>query len=79
MPTIVRLNQCRICVYSGDHAPPHFHAVGPDWTAVIEIASLELIKGEGPIGALREVVEWAQDPENLALLSSEWKRLNERD
>lgn len=79
MPTVARLSQCKICVYAGDHAPPHFHVVGPDWSVVIEIASLDLVKGRGPRSALAEVVEWVEKAENLALLAAEWKRLNDRE
>lgn len=78
MPTVVRLSGCKICVYAGDHAPPHFHVVGPDWTAVIDIGSLEMTRGKGPRGALREAVEWAEDRENLDLLLAAWRILNDR-
>jgi hypothetical protein len=79
MPEIARLTNCKICIYSGDHAPPHFHVRGRGWSATIDIASLELTKGKGPRGALREAVMWAGVPENLALLAAEWRRLNERE
>lgn len=77
MPEIVRLSSCKICLYPGDHAPPHFHIRGRGWSVVIDMASLELTRGRGPKPAIVEAVEWAK--ENLALLQAEWRRLNERD
>lgn len=79
MPEIVRLSNAKICIFPGDHAPPHFHLMGPGWTAMIEIASLELLRGKAPRRDLAEAVAWALVPENLALLASEWRRLNERE
>ncbi len=78
MPTIVRLSGCKVCVYAGDHAS-HFHVVGPDWSVVFEIASFDLMKGRGPRSALAEALTWAEEPQNLARLASEWNRLNVRD
>jgi hypothetical protein len=79
MPEVVKLASCKICIYAGDHAPPHFHILGRGWSAVVDIASLELTKGGGPKGSLREAVRWAELPENLALLAAEWRRLNDRE
>ena len=79
MPEIVRLSNSKICIFPGDHAPPHFHLKGPDWMASIEITSLELLKGKAPRGDLEEALQWATISENSALLASEWRRLNERE
>lgn len=79
MPEIVRLSNAKICIFPGDHAPPHFHLKGPGWIASIEIASLEILKGKAPKADLAEAFEWARVPENLAVLASEWRRLNERE
>ncbi|MBK5956775.1 hypothetical protein CCR97_00860 [Rhodoplanes elegans] len=79
MPEIVRLNQCRICIYPGDHVPPHFHVRGPGWTASIQIGSFQVLKGSGPKSALEEAIRWARMPANLHRLCDEWRRLNERD
>ena len=45
MPEIVRLTNCKICIYSGDHAPPHFHVRGPGWSASIMLGSLLVLEG----------------------------------
>ncbi len=79
MPEIVRLTNCKICVYAGDHAPPHFHVFGPNSNASIDIATLELMKGRIHRNDRDEAIAWASDPANLARLMAEWKRLNERN
>lgn len=79
MPMIVRLSQCKICMYPGDHMPPHFHVRGPGWTAAIQIGSLRVMKGWGPKSALEEAIRWAGSPDNQYRLAHEWRQLNERD
>ena len=79
MPEIVRLSNSKVCIYPGDHGPPHFHLRGPGWSAQIEIATLEVLRGKAARSDLAEAIQWAAVPENLALLVREWKRLNERE
>jgi len=59
MPTICRFYGILIQMYFGDHAPPHFHALYAEFEAVIEIQTLEVIRGELPRRALGLVLEWA--------------------
>ncbi len=42
-----------------DHAPPHFHATYAGDEAVIDIVTLQVIKGTMPRRALTLVLEWA--------------------
>jgi hypothetical protein len=73
------LSNCKIYIYPADHNPPHFHLRGPDSRALVDIVSLEVIAGKASSKDLAEVREWAEKPENLAVLVSEWRRLNERE
>lgn len=73
------LSNCKIYIYPSDHNPPHFHLRGPNSRALIEIVTLEVIAGKASKQDLGEAREWAGRKENLALLVSEWKRLNERE
>jgi hypothetical protein len=41
--------------------------------------TLEIIAGSASKRDLAEIKEWAAKPENLAVLVSEWRRLNERE
>lgn len=47
-----------------DHAPPHFHAFYNEYEIVVNITTLELIKGKMPQRALRLILEWAELHQN---------------
>jgi hypothetical protein len=79
MPEIVVLSNCKICIYPGDHNPPHFHLRGPNSRALIDMATLEVLRGKASRKDLDEAHEWASVAANLATLVAEWRRLNERD
>ena len=78
MPTVAELSRCKIQVYPGDHAPPHFKIFGPGTNANVAIETLEVLAGTADRRALREALDWASRPQNRALLRSTWRRLNER-
>lgn len=73
------LTNCKIYIYPGDHNPPHFHLKGPDSRASVNLITLEVMAGKASKKDLAEVKEWAAKAENLAILVSEWRRLNERE
>ena len=77
MPTLVVLPKCKIQVYAGDYAPPHFKIFGPGSNANVAIETLEVIAGKADRKALREALDWASRPQNRALLRATWNRLNE--
>ena len=45
----------------------------------MDLMSLEVIAGKASRKDLAEAKAWAEKPENLAALVSEWRRLNERE
>jgi hypothetical protein len=51
MPTISVFYGILIRMYWNDHAPPHFHAEYAGSEAIINIQTLEIIRGELPKGA----------------------------
>lgn len=59
MPEISRFFGIVICMYKGDHLPPHFHARYADDEAMISINNGEIIKGNLSNRALKLVIEWA--------------------
>jgi hypothetical protein len=64
-----------ITVYANDHLPPHYHAIAPDFEALIEIATLSVRAGS--LGrSRRSVLDWAA--ENVAVIKAEWNRINPR-
>jgi|RhiMethySRZTD1v2_1073278.scaffolds.fasta_scaffold1887936_2 uncharacterized protein DUF4160 len=77
MPQIHRFTKrVKICMYA-DHAPPHFHLRGPGWSALIDLDTLEVVRGYAPAREVDRAVEWARG--NMRVLRLHWRRLNERD
>lgn len=59
MPTISTFYGILIQMFWGDHAPPHFHALYGEYEVIINIRTLEIIKGFMPRRALALILEWA--------------------
>jgi len=75
MPTLARLINVSITMYAADHLPPHFHVRARDGReALVDIATLEVLRGHLRPRELAEVMAWARD--SRALLSAKWKELN---
>lgn len=60
-------------MFFADHNPPHFHVLGRDGAAQVEIETLEVIAMSGRVD-LREALEWAA--ENRELLRNKWNELS---
>ena len=71
MPTISMFYGIIIQMFWDDHAPPHFHALYSEYEVLINIATLEIIKGTMPRRALALVLEWAS--QHRAELMEDWK------
>jgi hypothetical protein len=65
-----------IRVYANDHLPPHFHAVSPDHEALIEIATLTILRGSLSAQGRKAVMTWAEANRNA--ITAEWNRINRR-
>lgn len=76
MPTFHRFDGFKMEVRSRDHNPPHFHMIGPDFHALIDIRTLQVIEGTYTRRALAEARAWAAG--ETETLMAEWRRLNER-
>jgi len=61
MPTISTFYGILIQMFWGDHAPPHFHALYAEHEVLIDIKTLEVIRGAMPRRALALVLEWASE------------------
>jgi len=48
-----------IQIFWGDHSPPHFHALYGEFEVLININTLEVMRGTMPRRALILVLEWA--------------------
>ena len=71
MPTISMFYGIIIQMFWDDHAPPHFHALYAEYEVMINITTLEIIKGSMPRRALALVLEWASL--HRAALLEDWK------
>lgn len=76
MPRVANLTNAAVFVYAGDHAPPHFHVLGPNINAVIDIATLRVTRGTYTRRDLAEATAWAT--KNQGLLQAKWREINER-
>ena len=74
---VVRLAAVSIYIHADDHAPPHFHIVGPDTDLQVAIKTLQVMRGHYRAADLAQAITWAA--ENQALLRAKWSEYNERD
>jgi len=65
MPTISIFYGIMIQMFWSDHAPPHFHVLYGEYEAIIDIRTLEIMKGDMPRRALALVLEWAAQHRNV--------------
>lgn len=61
MPTISIFYGIIIQMFWDDHVPPHFHALYAEHEVLINITTLEIIKGSMPRRALSLILEWASE------------------
>lgn len=61
MPEIDRISGLRICVFSRDHLPPHFHAFYGEHEALIAIRDGTLIAGGLPRRKLQDALQYLED------------------
>lgn len=74
MPTIARFGNLKVQVFADDHNSPHFHVVGPDSEALIEIGTMRLMRGVLRRRDLDAALSWAAN--NIELLERAWNELN---
>lgn len=60
MQTVAVIDGIRIQLYWNEHPPPHFHTEFGGEIAVIDMASLAIVKGGLPRPQYRKVVAWAR-------------------
>lgn len=60
-----------IQMFFDDYVPPHFHALYAEFEVLIDIYTLEIIKGEIPKRAIALILEWAS--EHRAELIENWE------
>ena len=60
MPLIELFDGIKILLFANDNNPPHFHVYYANYKAMIEISSLEIMRGNLPNKQYHKVVEWAE-------------------
>lgn len=77
MPTLSIFYGVVIQMYWSDHNPPHFHALYAEHEALIDIETLEVLRGSLPKRALAMVREWTQEHQTELLAAWELASHNE--
>lgn len=66
MPEIDRFSGIRVCVFSRDHLPPHFHVFYGEHEALVDIREGTVIRGYMPPRKLKVVLSYlAEHHENI--------------
>jgi hypothetical protein len=60
MPTVAVVEGVKIQFFAREHPPPHFHAVFAEYSAQIDIRSLNVLGGKLPPAKLAVVISWAE-------------------
>ena len=76
MPTLCTFYGIDIRMFWRDHNPPHFHAVYSGEEVLIDIRTMEIIRGGIAKRALVLVMEWALD--HRADLLEDWELCSNR-
>jgi len=66
MPTIDNIKGIKICVYNGEHRPPHFHAIYNEFEILILIENGRIYAGELPERQLKFVTKWLEENRDWA-------------
>lgn len=73
MPEICRFYGILVRMYFDDHPPPHVHVHYGEFELVLQLDTLQVLRGGLPPRALALVQEWALA--NRGLLMQNWDRL----
>lgn len=71
MPIISIFYGIVIQMYWDEHAPPHFHAQYAEYEVLVNIQTLEIIRGKMPKRARILILEWAF--EHRTALLEDWE------
>ncbi len=55
MPTIDIIDGIKVCIYGGEHRPPHIHAIYNEFEIVIEIDDGNIYAGDLPNKQLKNI------------------------
>lgn len=61
MPEIKRFAGFKLLMFLQDENPPHVHVKGPGFAAKMRIPNGELLAGDAPNRAVRQVRRWVEE------------------
>jgi hypothetical protein len=67
MPTIDSFNGIKICIYNGEHRPPHIHAEYNEFEILIQIEDSVIYAGDLPNKQMKLVFDWLSGNTDWAL------------
>jgi hypothetical protein len=77
MPTLSFFYGIQIVMYWSDHPPPHFHAKIAGQSVVINVLTLQVIKGDLPPNLFRLVLLWAEQHQQE--LMEAWEKCRKQE
>lgn len=78
MPTVLRGEGWRICVFADDHAPPHFHVMTPEASLRFTIPDARRLDPLPRRAAKAVAAASAAARAQMDVIEAEWRRLNGR-
>ncbi len=58
MPTLIIIEGVKISIFPNEHNPPHLHVDFAEYSCLIEISTLNVIKGEIPLKMYKKIQMW---------------------
>ncbi|WP_339078296.1 DUF4160 domain-containing protein (plasmid) [Acetobacter sp. AC2005] len=76
MPTLLRINEFRVVIYTADHVPMHVHVINADGEAVIEIGRKARLIWAGGMKdkVIQEALVIVQD--HAEMLTEAWETIH---
>lgn len=72
---VATIDGIKIYLYPKDHSPPHFHAMFAEYEVLIEIRTLQIMRGALPGKQVKKVLQWAEGKQDRLLM--EFERLQQ--
>jgi Domain of unknown function (DUF4160) len=72
MPILAVIKGIKVYLYYDDHEPPHFHAECGEFEVVVEISTLNVIRGRFPKSDVGELLRWASSRQSEIM--EQWNR-----
>jgi hypothetical protein len=75
MPTVKRINNWLVMIYTSDHQPAHVHIIGPGWTVVVNLQPVAIREFRGCSDRQAVAVRAMVATHRLELMAK-WKKIH---